>query len=348
MVLLCNTNFIFYNKLKICVTFFINIMKFRTEINIKPPHFFLLHQQKIVSLGSCFADTIGEKLKENKFNILKNPFGNLFHPIALTKIIDFGINPDKKYQKMHINRDNIWLNYYFHSDISADTIENLENIIDEKINVIHQFIQKIDVLMLTFGTAFIYEHIENQEIVSNCHKQNPNIFQKKLLSIEEITTNFEKTYLSLQKINPNLKIILTLSPVRHSKEDLASDHLSKSILRVATHLISEKYKENIYYFPAFEILNDDLRDYRFYADDLIHPNSQAQNYIWEKFKTIFFDTSTQKIMADWQKIYQNIQHKPRNKNNPDYHIFIEKIKKDLEKINALIDVEDEIGSLLSF
>ncbi len=321
-------------------------MKFRTEISINTSHFRLNHQQNILSIGSCFADTIAEKLKEHKFNILKNPFGNLFHPLALTKIIDFAIHhQSKEYQNAYIERDNIWLNYYFHSDIWADTKQNLQNIIEEKINITHQFIQKIDILMLTFGTSFIYQTIENQQIVSNCHKQNPAIFEKKLLSIDEIVLNFDNMYQSLQKINPNIKIILTLSPVRHSKEDLANDHLSKSILRVATHILTEKYKKNIYYFPAFEILNDDLRDYRFYADDLIHPNSQAQNYIWEKFKDTFFDTSTQKIMADWYKIYQNLNHQPRNKNNPNYDLFITKIKQDLQKISQFIDVKQEIKLL---
>lgn len=322
-------------------------MKFRTEISIQKPSFFLNHQHKILSIGSCFADTIAEKLKHNKFQLLKNPFGNLFHPLAIAKIIKFGIDIQQKdYENAFIEKNHTWLNYYFHSDIWDITKNNLQKKIEEKISILHQFIQKIDILMLTFGTAFIYEKNDNQQIVSNCHQQNPNIFTKKLLAIETIINDFETIYQSLKIINPSIKIILTVSPVRHSKEDLANDHLSKSILRVATHILAEKYKDNIYYFPAFEILNDDLRDYRFYKEDLIHPTLQAENYVWQKFSSIFFEASTQKIINDWNKIYHHLQHQPKNKNNPDYILLLEKTKKDLTAISQYIDVKNEMEFFL--
>jgi hypothetical protein len=304
-------------------------MKFRTEIGITPAPFQINFTHHILSLGSCFAEVMGKELDFHKFTILTNPFGTLFHPLSLTKILKYTTKIEIIDKNDFVQRDGGWVHQDFHSCIWAISKEILQSKIENIIEKTNCFLQKTNILIFTWGTAHIYQRKTTQQIVANCHKEPARLFEKKRLEIDTITEDFEEAFKILQKINPDIKIIISISPVRYSKENLAEDHLGKAILRVSANILTEKYPNAVYYFPSFEILNDDLRDYRFYKEDLIHPNLQAENYVWEKFKNVFFDKNTLDLMKKMAHIQNRLAHKPFNPESKEYRVFLEKLKRDM-------------------
>lgn len=188
------------------------------------------------------------------------------------------------------------------------------------------------------GTAYVYKHIESQKIVANCHKIPQKQFEKKLLTVDEILEAFDT--IDLRNID---EVILTVSPVRHIKDTIPLNSISKSTLLLACHSLCEKYS-NFHYFPAYELINDDLRDYRFYKDDLIHPNEMAQKYVWEKFQDTFFEENTQQKIIEIQKIQQAISHKPFHVNSESHQLFLKKTIEKMEKLQHEFDFSNEIES----
>jgi len=317
-------------------------------------------------MGSCFSENIGQKLLENKFETLINPFGVIFNPLSVIQLLEWimleknqnkkGEVLEKNLEKFYIQHDEVWYNYHLHSKIASQDKEELKQIIKEKAKQTFEFLEKADTIILTFGTAFMYELIEkndeNTKIpISNCHKQNKNLFNKKLIDLETAKTKFEDFINKLNSFGKKEKqIIITVSPVRHLKEGLVENSVSKSILRVLAHFIcqnkTEKF-ENCVYFPSYELVLDDLRDYRFYETDLLHPNNQAIEYIWQKFSEGYFDDKTQLFLKKWQKIASSLAHKPFFPKRKNHQDFIQKLITDLEKIENefKIDVKKEIEFL---
>ena len=263
-------------------------MEFRTNIKLQKEYNQIDYNSKLVLIGSCFSENISKKLKYFKFQTFSNPFGILFNPIAIEKLITNAINLEKYSEKSIFQLNERWHCFDAHSDISASTQNNLLHNLNSAIESTHQQLKNASHIIITLGTAWIYRLIETDTIVGNCHKIPQKKFLKELLSIDEITATLENICTLIKDINPTATIIFTVSPVRHLKDGFIENAQSKAHLIAAIHQVSDK-RNRLYYFPSFEIMMDDLRDYRFYASDMLHPNETAINYIWEQFQQVWID-----------------------------------------------------------
>ncbi len=292
-------------------------------------------------LGSCFSENINEKLVERKFDSRSNPFGNTYNPISIFNIIDFVLE-EKNYTKEDLFLQNeIWNCYDFHSDMSGLEVENVLRNINEKIIETKTFLKETNVLFITLGTAWVYEN--NNKIVANCHKVPSSQFEKRLLTFEEIETKAKSTFAKLKQFNENIKIVFTLSPVRHLKDGFVENNLSKSILLVAINNLQKE--KNICYFPAYELVIDDLRDYRFYKEDLVHPNYLAINYIFEQFKSVFFTEKTLTLLVKVEKLLKAFQHRINYKDTQEYIKFRKNLEKQVADLSAVeIDFSKELSN----
>ena len=315
---------------------------FRTSLNITPPPFRLNLNSKTLLLGSCFSENIGLKLENIKLDTLTNPYGTLFHPTAILNALEYTLNTKKYNKSLTTLKQDVWFHYQFHSSVRGLTETSLLNLIDSKINEAQTFYKKCDTIVLTFGTAFYYNLISSDTAVSNCHKTPQKNFSKHLISVTDIVSHFSSIYDSTNLKNKN--IVLTVSPVRHIKDTLELNSVSKSILRIACHELASKYG-NVIYFPSFEIINDDLRDYRFYKEDLIHPNDQAINYIWEIFKNNYFLSEDIKDINEIEKINTSLEHKPFNPESGTHQDFLKSLLKKMIQLNNKIDFTKEIEIL---
>lgn len=238
---------------------------------------------KIISIGSCFAQSMGERLEKNGFSILNQPFGTIFHPMSIQKLF----SDSAVLEKDLMQRDGLWVHPDFHSVFKNKSKEKVINDILEKRKIVNEFIQDANWLILTFGTSFRYFDKTLNQFIANCHKQPQKRFDKIFISLEEMEIELGSFFEELKVKNKELRILLTVSPVRHTKDGIMENMASKSNLRI----LSERLKQTftyVDYFPAYEIMMDELRDYGFYNPDLIHPNQQAEDYIWEKFQETYF------------------------------------------------------------
>lgn len=316
-------------------------IKLRTAISLEKSEVPINYSSKIITIGSCFSDTIGKFLYDNKFNCLVNPFGTLFNPISIFETIENSILESSYSEKNEVNLNSGFANYAYHSRFWSENQKELRASIRDSNNDFKEFLFSADILIITLGTAWVHVLKENGEIVANCHKQSKKNFDKRLLSSREIKDRFYQLNKALPE---NLSIIFTLSPVRHTKEGLPENQLSKSILRNAIHQIQEE-NSKIDYFPSYEIMIDDLRDYRFYKSDLIHPNKTAIKYIENAFKHCYFDNSTNEIVKKWEKVKTRMKHKSFNPKSTENIVFLEKLLNDLEEINSQIVVKEEINEI---
>lgn len=320
-------------------------MKFRTAISLsKSPHEISL-ETPLLSIGSCFSNCIGSKLAANKFNVLSNPFGTIFNPLSIFKILDYVVSETIPPDFTYVQHDGIWKNLDFHSSFSDPDKSRLEEKIRESLTLVRTQLPGLSFLLITPGTAWVYETAKENYLVSNCHKLPPENFNKKrLLSPEEISLKFEKIHQKISTINPSLRYIFTVSPVRHIKDTLELNSWSKAILLMAVKNLTYNHKDREY-FPSYEIMMDDLRDYRFYGSDMIHPNDVAENYIWDEFANRYFRNNTLDFLGKWSKIKEAIAHKPFHAASPSYKAFIHKTISKLHALKEFTDVSDEIKIL---
>ncbi len=274
-----------------------SIKKFTSQVNIK---------QALLLDGSCFAEEIGSKLAERKFNALVNPHGILYNPISICNAIRDYIE-NKKYTEQDIFLNNeLYRSFNHHGKFSdVDASVCLENI-NQNITQAHHQLKKVGWLVLTFGSAFAYTH--NDKVVANCHKLPDSQFKKVLLSKELIVNDLQKQIDVLKEFNPALQILFTVSPVRYVRDGVVENNRSKGVLLDAVHTLIELNK-NCFYFPAYEIVIDELRDYRFFKEDLVHPNQLAINYVWQKFVDAVCDDETKNFIADYEPILKSLQHR---------------------------------------
>ena len=321
-----------------------SMTNFRTTFQIPEVEHKVSLNSKLITLGSCFADVVGNQLKSNKLQVEVNPFGTLFNPLSIFKILSPTYTQAD--ERLYIHNPEVWVHYDFHSQFSGNTKEQLSELINQKLSDIHsQFTtHNSQFLVLTFGTSFIYKLLNPQTYVANCHKMPKNLFEKQLLSVKDICKGFAILHQKLKEINPDLRIILTVSPVRHTKDGMAENQVSKSILRAACHYLTTDYQD-VEYFPSYEIMMDDLRDYRFYKPDMIHPNEVAEQYIFEKFSETYFDEKLKDFIKIWQPIRKALDHRPFNEKSANHQAFLRKLLGDLEEICGLVDVGGEIESV---
>lgn len=314
-------------------------MKFRTEIDIKRWTNPLDYSHKILCLGSCFARNIAELLEHNKFRVTTSPTGTLFNPasIALTmRLMSEGYTPK---DEDIVELDGSYRSYKFHSDISADSPEALTDVATEALERGHRAMHEADTTIITLGTAWVYRLNATGEVVANCHKQPQRLFSRELLTVTECEALLEEM-LSLTEA----RIVLTLSPVRHVGEGLEDNSLSKAILRVAIANICRRHPDRTVYFPSYEMLVDDLRDYRFYGDDLVHPSRQAIEYIAEHFFDAALSPRAREQMQQVRDIVAAVNHRPHNPRSQTYQEFCRRQLAAMERLSE-IDFSQERATM---
>ncbi|MFV8393924.1 GSCFA domain-containing protein [Flavobacterium sp. LB2P6] len=309
-------------------------MQFRTQIPISKSNYPLSYNSKIVSLGSCFAENMGEKFNYFKFQNTINPFGIIFNPVSIEKLIYRIANQFFFTEKDIFFHNERWHCYEVHSDFSdvnqKELLGKLNTVL--RISLIQLF--QASHLIVTFGTSWVYRNFESNAIVANCHKMPQNQFKKEILSVGTIENSIKNTIDLIKKINPNCNFIFTVSPVRHIKDGFVENQLSKAHLISAIHSIlnSEQCKLNTEYFPSYEIMMDELRDYRFYAEDMLHPNPVAIDYIWKLFKETTLSETAFAVMDEVESIQKSLLHKPFNPNSESHLKFESKVREKITKL----------------
>ncbi|MFZ5973226.1 MAG: GSCFA domain-containing protein [Bacteroidota bacterium] len=318
---------------------------FRTELILAkaaPIH----HAMPVVTAGSCFADHIGSRLKDTKFPCLANPFGVAYSPVAIHNNLLAALRGTAPAAQGYLQQEEGWKHFQFHSRWWAATQQELQTALTKTLTETASFLASADVVLLTYGTAWVYKHRATEQLVANCHKMPAKEFDKLLLSPAQIIESFGVWHQALRSVRPHVRIILTVSPVRHIKDTLELNQVSKAALRLACHYITQQFS-NTEYFPAYELLMDDLRDYRFYDRDLIHPSGTAIDYIWQKFSERYFDRYTQQRIEKINAIRQALAHRPFQPHAAAHQKFLRELLKQLEELKAEVNMEEEITSVQS-
>lgn len=321
-----------------------NVNTFRTEITCPSAHPIGL-KDHILTTGSCFADQFGQWLQKNKFDVMVNPYGANYNPISIHKSLIESLSLELD-EKLFIEQHGLWHHFDYHSQWSSHQEEELRDSIQKIHQKVNQYIKKLDVLIITYGTAWIYHHKTLNSVVSNCHKVPAGEFEKKLLTVEEIIHSFRQLYDVIKKNRPDFRIILTVSPVRHIKDTLVLNSVSKATLRLACHTLSSQYEE-VEYFPSYEIMMDDLRDYRFYARDKIHPTEVALDYISHKFSDQYFNAEVKSFIEKWHTIRQAMEHRPYHPKSAAHQHFLKELLHKLEAVKEIVSVEEELRTIQS-
>jgi len=298
-------------------------MELQTKIPLSPSDNPIDYQNKLVLLGSCFVENMGAKLDYFQFQQLQNPFGILFHPLAIENLIERALNGrDYKLEEI-FEQDGIWRCFDAHSDLRSDNPEALLQILNQRLKETETWLGVSSHIIITLGTAWVYEYLDSNKIVANCHKVPQKQFAKKLLSIEAIESCLDSIVDNITKVNPKAQIIFTVSPVRHLKDGFVENQRSKAHLIAAVHLLlsSRTQSRGLGYFPSYEIMMDELRDYRFYGADMVHPNQLAVDYIWEKFKSVWITSTSYAVMDRVDSVQKGLLHRPFNPDSDAHQKF---------------------------
>lgn len=305
-------------------------MKFRTEVDIKESQKKIRLEDKIFSIGSCFASEMSDLFSQGQVQSLNNPFGTVFNPFSISNSVKRLHDAEFYHEDELITFNDEFISLDHHTSFDTRYIHQTLNKINAKIEEGNSFLQETDWVIITYGTSFIYEFLPKQKLVANCHKIPQKFFGKRLLSHQEITDSIYNTILNLNDIcKDDVQILFTVSPVRHTKDGIIENQLSKSKLITAVHEAIQQF-ENCHYLPIYEILMDDLRDYRFYKEDVIHPNTQAVNYIFEKFGNAYFADETKEFIKENFKINKALEHRTDDEKDPKYIEFKEKLNQKIE------------------
>lgn len=315
--------------------------EFRTEVRVSPAGALMELKDSIVTQGSCFTDAMGNRLKEHKLRTLVNPFGVIYNPESIHRALEYGVFNEPMPEHTYLKHNEVYLNYNTHSVFSALKKEDLVTRLTETIGTVHYFLKDAGWLLLTYGTAWIYTRNDTGEIVANCHKLPGSVFTKSLMDVEAVISSFTRFYARVKELNPGVRIILTVSPVRHLKDTLEMNAVSKGVLRLASHHISERFRD-VEYFPVFEMMIDDLRDYRFYRSDMLHPTTDAEDYIWEKFKERYFSPALHEFVRSWKAVLSALRHRPFHPTTTAHQQFLMDTLGRLKQLESLVDVSEEI------
>ena len=292
-------------------------MEWRTELHILPSTQKLNHSHTTMLMGSCFSQTIGETLCKYKFHALSNPFGTVFNPVSISRLLTYTCNPATFDAEPLLLAHGLFVHPDFYRTLGHENRDIAAARMSQTVQKAHQFLKHADFLFITLGTSTGFKLLSTGLLVSNCHKLPGSFFEKATISPQEGCEALSHSIKQLYVLNPGLNLIFTISPVRHTREGLIENSLSKARLRVMMELLQQRFPQ-IQYFPAYEWMTDDLRDYRFYQEDLIHPNDMAIQYIWEKFASHFFEKGTVEINHQVEKILKAVSHKPSFPDHPSY------------------------------
>lgn len=292
-------------------------MKFRTEIEISKFENQIDYSSKILCMGSCFAASIGRELQRVKFDCTINPTGVLFNPLSIASTIELYEECIEVKAEHFIESRGLFSHYAMHGSLSRESIHEATEAVNHAIESGHRALKSADWVILTLGTAMVYRLKSSGEVVANCHKQPSKLFSRERLSVDEITHSLNKI---LDGALRNKRVILTVSPIRHIADGLEQNSLSKALLRVAIDMVI-KGRKDIFYFPSYEILMDDLRDYRYYGEDMVHPSNMAVEYIWQHFKGALLSEATLGQTQQIEKIIRATEHRPLHPNSDEFAAF---------------------------
>lgn len=314
-------------------------MKFRSELDVKKIPWPIYHQHQLLLIGSCFTENMGEKLRNAKFRTLENPHGILFNPVSVAEAFNDYITNRRYTSSDLFHYNEAWHSWKHHSRFSGlSESESLQKI-NTSITAAHTFLYKAAYLFITLGSAWTHQLTTDApegkagSVAANNHKAPSNWFRRSLLPVTETVTILQNMIEKITAFNPTAKIIFTISPVRHLREGAVENNRSKAVLIQAVHQLTEQYNQ-LYYFPAYELVIDDLRDYRFYAEDLVHPNYQATQYVWEKFIAACMSAETQKLIHELAAIRLAFTHKPFNPTSEQHRKFLQNFLEKTEKLQA--------------
>ena len=303
-------------------------MDFRTIVPISKTAKSITYYTPIVSLGSCFAVNMAQKFAYYKFPITVNPFGVLFDPLAIENILQHTIENSRYTAEDFFLHNELWHSFDFHSDMSQPSLKEAIQLANSQQIQLQQALQEASFCFITLGTAWVYIYNSTDTIVANCHKLPSQHFSKRLLSVEEITESLSHIIALLKQFNPSITIVFTISPVRHIKDGFFENQVSKSQLFAALYPLITDNKS--LYFPAYELLLDELRDYRFYANDMVHPSEIAINYIWERLVATYIETATQADMKQVDSIQKGLSHRPFNPETESHQQFLAQLQQKME------------------
>lgn len=316
-------------------------MKLQTEIPLTPEENQIDYSSKILLLGSCFSENIGAQFDYFKFQNIQNPFGVIFNPVSIEMLVVRAIKNIFFTEKDIFQHNGIWKCFEAHSELSSLDRDGFLNNLNSALRNLRDALFTSTHIVFTYGTSWVYKNLDNGEIVANCHKLPQKNFKKELLLIEEISDSFKNIFEKISEVNPQVSIITTVSPVRHIKDGFAENTLSKAHLISAIHNL-ENQKSNLdryrnsnfqsHYFPSYEIMMDELRDYRFYNEDMLHPNKTAIEIIWQKFSKVWISPATESFQKEISSIHRGLLHKPFNSQSEEYIHFSEKLQKKISSI----------------
>ena len=301
------------------------MINFRTELKLPPASFSIKHDDLIMLIGSCFSNNMGSRLQNYKFNSICNPFGTVFHPISIAKLFQYALEKKLFVKESLQLSQGVFVHCDFHSNLGSVDIQKALDNINLAVAETHESLKKVNYLFITLGTSIGYSLKSTDAIVANCHKLPSEMFAKANSSIEMCENALANALSSLFAINNDVHVIMTVSPVRHTKDGIIENARSKAKLLAVVENLQMRF-ENVSYFPAYEWMMDDLRDYRCYEKDLIHPNEQAIDYIWEKFESHYFNEETHNLNKKIGKIIQQMNHRPFNVESTEYQDFMNNLE----------------------
>lgn len=306
-------------------------MELLTKVAVQAPTQKPEHHHPVMFLGSCFATSIGERFVKYKFPSLVNPFGVVYNPVSVANALNLLMSDEPLPDNALFEYDGLWHSFYHHSSFSSKSREACLEKIENERNYASGFLKSAEWLFITFGTSWVFEHQQSSLIVSNCHKIPASEFTRFRLNSDEIVAQYKELLVKLSVFNPALKVVFTVSPVRHWKDGAHGNQLSKAVLLLAVEQLCEWFS-SASYFPSYEIVMDELRDYRFYAPDMLHMGEQAIEYIWHRFSEKWFSRDTQNTLKKVEEVLRAVEHKPFNPDSETYVLFLENLMK---KINDL-------------
>lgn len=290
-------------------------MNFRTVIKAPENRQMLQHSDQVMLLGSCFSDNIGGKMRTGMMQALVNPFGTIYNPLSIAASVKRLISGEPIAGMTLFQQSGVWNSFAFHSRFSMGDKEATLNRMNSRIEQAHTALKQCKMLVITLGTAVVYRLNSTGEVVSNCHKVPQHEFSRSMASVDEMTRALNQMVDLLHEYNPELQIVFTISPIRHIADGLETNSLSKASLRVTVDNVINSHKGYTEYFPSYEIVMDDLRDYRFYATDMVHPSDVAVEYIWQTFQATYLDDRAAQAVARCERVMKRLMHRPMSNNS---------------------------------
>lgn len=307
-------------------------MNFTTKVPITKSNNPINYDSKIVSFGSCFAENIGDKFQYFKFQNTTNPFGIIFNPVSIENLVSRVVNNQKFTESDIFFHNDLWHCFEIHSELSHPDKEIFLTNLDQILEYTNNQITASSHIIITYGTSWVYRNKASEKIVANCHKVPQSQFDKEVLSIEIIEKSIQNTIDLIRKINPDCNFIFTVSPVRHIKDGFVENQLSKAHLITAIHKIVNCHLSIVNYFCSYEIMMDELRDYRFYAEDMLHPSQTAIDYIWVRFFENYISDENHATMEEVYSIQKALAHRPFNPNSASHQQFLNNLNNKIIKL----------------